>query len=59
MKKSWIKSKTIIFNGLAMLVLAATIVADVEISEKTTAIAAAVVGIGNILLRFKTTQPIQ
>lgn len=59
MKKSWIKSKTIIFNGLAMLVLAATIVADVDISKKTTAIAAAVVGIGNILLRFKTTVPIQ
>jgi hypothetical protein len=59
MKKSWIKSKTIIFNGLGLLVLAAKIVADVDISEKTTAIAVAVFGIGNILLRFKTTEPIQ
>lgn len=56
--KSWKQSKTVIFNGITLVVLGATYLAELNVSRKATMIALAVVGIGNILLRFNTSVPI-
>jgi len=57
--KSWVGSKTIWFNVLALL---ATIVGEVtkvfSLDENTLKIIALVFALGNIILRFNTTEPI-
>ena len=58
MKKAH-KSKTLIFNTAALLVGVSTQVAGLPISEEYTKIALAIIAIGNIILRFKTTEPIK
>ena len=57
--KNWYKSKTLWFNGLALVVLvAASFGYTGEISPDFAAVAPAIVLLINLILRFVTKQPI-
>ena len=57
--KSWYLSKTLWFNGLALVVLvAASFGYTGEISPDFAAVAPAIVLLINLILRFVTKQPI-
>ena len=56
--KSWLKSRTIIFNTLTALVTLGTDLAGV-LPDHWSAKILAVVAFGNIVLRFVTTLPVE
>lgn len=58
MLKKWLKSKTLIFNTIALIVAIAMILLEMDLPKKTLEILGAVVAIGNIFLRFLTKIPL-
>lgn len=58
MLKKWYKSKTIIFNTVAAIVLIGTELSGMNLPPKTLEIIGTVVAIGNVILRFNTAKQI-
>lgn len=58
MLKKWLKSKTLIFNTIALIVAIAMILLEMDLPKKTLEVLGAIVAIGNIVLRFLTKIPL-
>jgi len=59
--KPWYKSRTLIFNVVAIAVAIATLIADPTLAQSQSVVSGAlgVVTIGNMVLRLLTDQPIE
>ena len=57
--KKWYKSKTLIFNGVATIVGVSMALSDIDLPPNVLKALGAIVTVGNIVLRFKTVDPIK
>ena len=57
--KKWYKSKTLIFNAVTGVVTVAMVLSEQNLSPKMLEVMGTIAAIGNIILRFKTVDPIK